>query len=477
MLSIGLAPAASAEALPKATAVSAGGDHTCVLLSNATVKCWGSNDRGQLGDGTHTRRLTAVAVHGLADATDVSAGVGTTCAALADASASCWGDNRLGQLGDGTKTSRSTPVAVQGITGAIAVSAGGSSACALLVDHTVSCWGYNADGQLGNGTRTSSPTPVSVPGLNDVTAVNVGDQDACALHADGRVSCWGWSGMLGPVEDAGDHLTPTLVPSLTDAVTVSASPFHACALTRRRVAECWKSFSPPKVVRGFANMTAFSFSEDGQQTDHTCAIIVGGTVKCQSPNPYEGQIGDGFTQTKKVVTVPGLHRATAISTSGFYTCVVAGGGAVRCWGANDVGQLGDGTTETRFQPVSVRGIDKPATGRASLDVFSGQWAGNERSLRITPAGRATMVVYLGCCTHVINLAFRLSHVRGTYTSANARAEVTDVHVFTKSLFPHGSAPHVGQVGILRLRHGVITEPFLDGLYCDEAQEQRGYCGA
>jgi hypothetical protein len=316
-----------------------------------------------------------------------------------------------------------------------------------------------------------------VPGLNDVAAVNVGDQDACALHADGRVSCWGWSGMLGPVEDAGDHLSPTLVPSLTDAVTVSASPFHTCALTRRRVAECWKSFSPPKVVHGFANMTAFSFSEDGQQTDHTCAIIAGGTVKCQSPNPYQGQIGDGLTQTEQVVTVPGLHRATAVSTSGFYTCVVLGGGAVQCWGANDAGQLGDGTTETRFRPVSVRGIDKPATGKASLDVFGGRWGGHERGLRITPAGRATMVVYLGCCTHVINLAFRLSHVRGTYTSASARAQITQVHVYAKSLFPHGSAPHPGQVGTVRLDHGIITEPFLGGTYCDDANAQQSNCGA
>jgi hypothetical protein len=246
-------------------------------------------------------------------------------------------------------------------------------------------------------------------------------------------------------------------------------------VTARAVAECWDSFSPPKIVHGFTKVKAFSFSHDGQQTEHSCALIAGGTVKCQSPYPYMGQVGIGLTLTKKVVTVAGLHGVTAISTSSFSTCAVLGGGGVKCWGANDDGQLGDGTTETRFRPVSVRGIDKPATGRASLDVFAGQWNGHERRLRITPRGRARMVVYLGCCTHVINLWFRLSRVHGTYSTARARARVTRVHVFAKSLFGRSGGPHVGQVGTLRLKHGIIEEPFLGGYYCDEANA--GNCGA
>ena len=139
LVSAGGVGAARAEALPKATAISTGGGHACALLSDATVKCWGSNRSGELGDGTRTRRLTAVAVRGLAGATSVSAGYGMSCALLADGTARCWGDNRHGQLGDGTTTSRSTPVAVQGLTGIVAVSAGAFSACA--VPTTRSCAG------------------------------------------------------------------------------------------------------------------------------------------------------------------------------------------------------------------------------------------------------------------------------------------------------------------------------------------------
>lgn len=475
LMGVGNAGLATAQDLPKATAVSTGAGHTCALLSNAAVKCWGSNEKGQLGDGTNTRRLTAVSVQGLAGATGVSAGWRLSCASLADGTVRCWGANDLGQLGDGTTTGRSSPVAVQSLTGVVAVSAGGSSACALLADRTVACWGDNARGELGNGTRVSSRTPVAVPGLTDITAISMGDQHACALHSNRTVSCWGWSGRLGPVENAGDRLSPTLVPGLTDAVSVGADPYRSCALTTRGVAECWIGFSRPTVVRGFANVRAFSSSLDGQQTDHSCAIIAGGTVKCQSDNPYMGQTGIGVTLDKRVVTVAGLRGVTSISASSFYTCAVTGGG-VKCWGENTGGQLGDGTTRTRFRPVSVRGIDKPATGRATVDVFAGLWGGHQRSLRIASKGRATMRVGIGCCIRIIDLSFRLSRVRGTYATARARARITRVRVYDKTFFRRGR-PRVGQVGTLRLKNGIIVDPFLGGYYCDEAAAQKSACGA
>ena len=472
VLVLGLA-GAPAEARLKATAVSTGIYHACALLSDATVKCWGDNAQAQLGDGTRKRRLTAVAVQGLAGATGVSAGRGMSCAALADGTARCWGDNYGGRLGDGTTTSRSVPVAVQGLTGVVAVSAGGANACALLADHTVACWGDNSSGELGNGTRVSSATPVVVPGLTDITAVSVRDRNACALHANGTVSCWGWGGSPGD-DNSADVLSPTLVPNLTDAISVGADPYHSCAVTARGVAECWSWSSPPQVAPGFADLRAFSYSADVFQSEHSCAITSAGTVRCQSPRPHVGQVGIGPTRTKRVVTVPGLRGVTSISASDFYTCAVPADGSVKCWGGNQYGTLGDGTTLTRFRPVSVRGIDKPATGRATLDVFGGLWGGHTRTLRITPRGRGRMSVSYGCCTRIINLSFRLSRVRGTYMSARARARVTRVRVFNRQVLG-GRVPRVGHVGTLRLKRGIITDSFLGLPYCDEANT--GNCGA
>ena len=107
-------------------------------------------------------------------------------------------------------------------------------------------------------------------------------------------------------------------------------------------------------------------------------------------------------------------------------------------------------------------------------MFGGRWGGHARTLRITPKGRAKMAVSLGCCTRVIDLSFRLSRVRGTYSTARARARVTRVRVFDASVLG-GHVPRVGQVGTLRLKRGIITEPFLGSDYCDDANA--GKCGA
>jgi alpha-tubulin suppressor-like RCC1 family protein len=145
-----------------AIGVAAGGAHSCALLSNGTVKCWGDNSLGQLGDGTNMSQPVAVPVLGLTAAVAIDAGHSHTCAVLEDGTARCWGSNGAGELGDGTAEERANPVVVEGLEGVRAIAAGGSHTCAVLDNGRVYCWGYNYHGQLGDGTELASAEPVEV---------------------------------------------------------------------------------------------------------------------------------------------------------------------------------------------------------------------------------------------------------------------------------------------------------------------------
>jgi alpha-tubulin suppressor-like RCC1 family protein len=147
-----------------ATAVALGRD-TCAILDGGRIECWGDNQFGQLGKGTTAPNGAPVPasgpVSGISGATEVGVGNYSLCALLGG-TIKCWGWNVAGQLGDGTTTDRSTPVAVSGIDGATALAVGDMHACAVLGGDTIKCWGDNTYGQLGDGTRASHSTPVTV---------------------------------------------------------------------------------------------------------------------------------------------------------------------------------------------------------------------------------------------------------------------------------------------------------------------------
>jgi alpha-tubulin suppressor-like RCC1 family protein len=185
-----------------ATAVATGGYHTCAMLSDGSIQCWGNNSYGQLGNDTTTSSSVPVTVSGITNAVAVAAGYDHTCALLSDGSVQCWGVNGDGQLGNDTTgmcsaaSCSAIPVTVSGVTNASGVAAGGSYSCALLSGGSVQCWGNNGDGQLGNGTTTSSYVPVTVSGVTNATAVSASDH-TCAVLSGGSVQCWGRNGGLG----------------------------------------------------------------------------------------------------------------------------------------------------------------------------------------------------------------------------------------------------------------------------------------
>jgi alpha-tubulin suppressor-like RCC1 family protein len=288
--------------LAGATAISAGQDFACALLSGGTVECWGDGQYGELGNGSTTGpdnctdgpcATTPAAVNGLTGVTAISVGQYSACAVVSGGTVQCWGDNQYGELGDGADTGpqtccvgvspygpgcggtfpcSSTPVAVTGLTGVTAISVGVLSACAVLSGGTVQCWGDNQWGELGSTTGPDkcadgpcATTPVAVAGLNEATAVSVGNGFACALLSGGSVRCWGKGqyGELGNGSTTGPDScadgscwsTPGVVSGLTRATAISAGGDSACALLSDGAVECWGDDSFGELGNGATSTT------------------------------------------------------------------------------------------------------------------------------------------------------------------------------------------------------------------------------
>ena len=229
--------------------ISVGLDHSCAVTDAGAVLCWGRNDFGQIGDGTTSDVDSPSELAGLSpDVRAVAAGDLHTCALMVDGGVKCWGRNAFGQLGDGTGggdgvDEQLTPVDVAGLNEPMAgVAAGGNHTCAWSAEGDVWCWGSNSRGQLGDGTRTLHTTPVQVTGLDGrVTAVATGGWFTCALLEDGGVQCWGlnYHGRLGDGTTE-NRRTPAYVAGLrTGATLIAAGRSHACALTVAEGVLCW----------------------------------------------------------------------------------------------------------------------------------------------------------------------------------------------------------------------------------------------
>lgn len=241
-------------ALSGVTALSDRLSHVCALINDGSVKCWGLNNKGQLGDDSTTNRDTAVNVKNaantgnLSNIVQVAVSSYSTCALNNVGAVQCWGENTNGELGDGTNTDSDIPVYVSGLTsGVTSIAAGFKFTCALLNDGTVKCWGLNTYGQLGdNNGKSNQNTPVSGNGLTDVVQIAAGGRHACALISDGTVKCWGGNGdgQLGD-NSTTERASPVQVRNASDTgnlsnvTSITAGFYYTCATINDGALYCW----------------------------------------------------------------------------------------------------------------------------------------------------------------------------------------------------------------------------------------------
>ncbi|MEZ4265742.1 MAG: lamin tail domain-containing protein [Myxococcota bacterium] len=358
-----------AAGLMGAVAVDASDTHTCALLGDGTVECWGNNTYGQAGQASGSTISVPSAVPGITTASQIAVGDDHTCALIAGGAIRCWGNNGSGRLGNDSTTSSAAPVAVSGISGATWVTSGLAFSCAVRADKTVACWGYNNEGQLGDGTTTTRKTPVAVASVTNATAVAAGADYACALLESGDIRCWG-NGFHGQLGDGRteDALAPVTVVDLTDVARCAAcNDNNACTQDLCDPGGCLHPALPDGTPCAVGGSCAAGTCVVGSLPrvrlsvgDFQSALRRNdGTVATWGSNS-NGQLG-----TQSLVEpfrtfpddVPGVTGVHSVSSGRQHVCVTENAGSVRCWGNNGSGQIGQGTTSSSvLAPSTVAGL-------------------------------------------------------------------------------------------------------------------------
>lgn len=228
----------------------------------------------------------------------------------------------------------------------------------------VKCWGRNNAGQLGDGSIEDRSTPASVPHMNDTKQIVSGAQHSCALKTNGDVYCWG-DNQLGQLGTGNTEPTnkPLKVQELSNVILLSAGSHHNCALLSSGTVQCWGDDSFGQLGDGHNGIQALPVrvmdlkspvKALASGSNHSCALLATGSVHCWGANDH-GQIGDGTVTTRHTpVAVSNLKNdfdyAVRISAGGNHSCALLQNGSARCWGGNDDGQLGDGSTNMALSP-------------------------------------------------------------------------------------------------------------------------------
>lgn len=416
-----------------AKTMSTAGDYNCAILNDDTVKCWGYNSVGQLGYGDMTDRgsganqmgdnLSTVDL-GTGKTAKAIAVNGATCAILNDDTVKCWGSNNVGQLGYGDMTDRGGSAGQMGDNLATVdlgtgktvkkIAGGSSNFCVILNDDTVKCWGHGNSGRLGYESSANKGDGANEMGDN-LLAVNLGtgktakqisswDGVSCAILNDDTAKCWGANsnGALGQnntinygsaVNQMGDNLPAITMPAGKTPKAISASA-HVCVILSDDSLICWGNNNYGQLGQGhllnigtggstmgddlpYVSLgTGKTASSVAMGTNFACALLTDGSVKCWGRSNY-GQLGQGdmvdrgddeneMGDNLSTVNLGTGKTAKAISAGSAHTCVILNDDTVKCWGYGNNGRLGYQSTINKGD-----GANEMGDNLAAVNVGSG----------------------------------------------------------------------------------------------------------
>ena len=364
--------------------VALGDAHTCVIKDDGTVWCFGDNSFFQLGNSTFgpMHSTTPVQISGFGagrTAVQVAAGERHTCALVDNGEVWCWGAGGNNELANGAVQS-TTPVKVplgSGIT-ASRIFVGGRVSCALTSDNRLTCWGQNHKGQIGNGTVQLSggtaPAAVSnIPTSFVPSHVDPGGRHVCAAATGGAVWCWG-DDDRHQLATAADSTLAVNVPGPADSITAARSMAtgleYSCAVLTDDTVSCWGrnhlaqlgrgSVTPAVTATPGAVSIGATVSKVAAGKAFACALTTAGAVWCWGENTA-GQVGDATAGSPRLAPAQVSNlggTAVDLVAGGAHACAVLSGGAVRCWGDNSAGQLGMGGADytARDAPATVASL-------------------------------------------------------------------------------------------------------------------------
>ena len=329
----------------------------------AASGCGGSDSSGGMTTGPSTSGVVFQSIY---------TGDHHTCALTASGVAYCWGRNDGGQTGTGNLGSGAfilTPAPVVGTLrfSTLTMPSVGSNTCGLTTAGASYCWGYNSNGETGDGTTALHFTPAPTSGGNTYQALAMGNFHTCGLTGAGTIYCWGHN-QYGGLGDGGTtpHLTPTLAAAAAGKTwkSISAGYEDTCALTTTGDAYCWGhglygelgiAGTPTSVLAPGLVSGGHTFKSLSVGYQFTCGLTTSNAAYCWGNN-QGGEMGDGTTtQRNTPVAVTGGLTFQSISAGGSHACGLTAAGTAYCWGYNASGALGDGTFTDHASPHLVSG--------------------------------------------------------------------------------------------------------------------------